>query len=185
MFQMKKNLRQIFVFITLVGALAGCPNRQNDSSEVIVVKVPPQALSIKITDNPHLEEDYWRRRKFLFPQTKIPNPIPKEGIPNDDSLLTVTLENDGKIRINQSTVADLSNVQALQAVLENNFRAREQNKVFEPDSQKTLKIISVRAGLSSKYEDVIKVIRAVKLSGADPIILEIDDLPNEVKTAVL
>jgi hypothetical protein len=174
---MKEKLLQIFIFITTSSLLAGCSYQQIESSEVVVVKVPPQSLLIKITDNPHLEDDYWKRRKFLFPQTKIPDPLPK-GIPNDDSLLTVTLENNGKIKINLSTIADLSNVQPLQAELEKIFRYREQYKVFEPNGEKTLKITSVRAGLSSKYKDVIKVIQAVELSGADPIILEIDDLPE-------
>lgn len=99
-------------------------------------------------------------------------------IPNYDKFLFISLENDRKLKINMQEFGNLEDTKPLTKILYRNFIEREENKVFEPNSNKILKAVIIKAPRSSKYGDVAKVIDAVKLSGADPIILQIDDLPE-------
>lgn len=169
------NLRfcKILLFLAFCFSLFGCWEQQSETQSVIVVKVMPLSA---FSDAPR-EAFYWERQKFLFPQIEIPNPLP-EGVPNDDSLLNLTVEKDGDIKLNTEFTANLSNIESLQTKLENIFRDRTKNKVFEPNSEKVVKAIAVKASRRLKYKDLIKVLEIIKRSGAEPIVLQIDDLPE-------
>lgn len=134
-----------------------------------IVKIP-----LNRKENETDEEFYWRSQKSLFPQIEIPNPIPK-SLPNDDSFIIVSIKNNGKLKINSEPQKD---IESLKERLKEVFRGREENGVFEPNSNKIVKTVVIKSNLSTKYGEVVKVIDAVKKSGAEPIILQIDDLPN-------
>lgn len=139
---------------------------------VFYVKVPPY-FDEKTSD----EERFWRIQKLIFPQTEIPNPIP-EGLPNFCGFLYVSLEQDGKIKLNSQTIgAEISNLTPLTEDLAEIFRQREENGVYEENSDKVVKVVIVKVPLSTKYGDFMKIIDAVKASGAEPIALQIDELP--------
>lgn len=92
--------------------------------------------------------------------------------------LIVSLENDKKLKINSQEFGNLDDTTPLSERLSIMFTEREIEGIFEPNSNKILKAVIIKAPLSAKYGDVAKVIDAVKSSGADPIILQIDDLPE-------
>jgi biopolymer transport protein ExbD len=151
---------------------AGCLKNQPKIQSVIVVKIPPYPK-----ENWSREEYYWHFQKFLFPQDEIPNPIPKV-LPNDDSLLIVSLEKDGKLKLNSENKGEISDTKLLVKRLAEIFRERREMGVYEPGNWEIVKAVAVKAPRSAKYGDVVKVIDAVKESGAEPLVLLVDGLPE-------
>ena len=137
-----------------------------------LVKIP-----LNSKENESEEEYYWRTQKHLFPQTEIPDPIPK-SLPNDDSIFLVSLELDGTLKINSEFNGNLQNPEILKRRLKGIFAEREKAGVFEPGNWKIVKAVVIKAPLSADYGEVVKVIDTVKESGADPIVLQIDELPR-------
>ncbi len=137
-----------------------------------LVKVP-----LPVDKNLSSEEQFWRNKSSLFPQTEIPRPIPK-GLPNDDTFLVVLLEKTGKIKINSEKTAEITNTKQLTDKLGVIFAYRKEMGVFEENSREPVRAVIVKSPRSEKYGNVVKVIDAVKESGADPIVLQIDDLPQ-------
>lgn len=137
-----------------------------------LVKVPPP---IDAGSSEH--ERFWQFQKFLFPQQEIPDPIP-EAIPNFCGLFIISLEKDGSIKINRETYARLSDTEPLTEKLREIFRYREENRVIDEKTHKTIKAVMLKAPRSAKYGEIVKIVDALKQSGADPIVLQIDDLPN-------
>ena len=97
-------------------------------------------------------------------------------LPNGDAFLVVSLEKDGKLKINQEFYGTLENTTNLLEKLTQIFTQRENLGVFEENSNKVVKAVIVKAPRSEKYGNVVKIIDVVKSSGADPIVLQIDDL---------
>ncbi len=154
-----------------------CSQGRLVEQNVIIVKIPP-IYDKNLTE----EENYWRFRHFLFPQEEIPNPVPK-GLPNDDSLLYVSLDENGRLKINSQGVGDVSETEFLTERLAVIFKERENNKVYESESQKIVKAVGIKAADSICYGDFVKVIEAVKQSGAEPIVLLFNnDSTLKVKT---
>ncbi len=56
------------------------------------------------------------------------------------------------------------------------FKERDTNGVFREGTNEVEKTVFIKSPRSVKYGDVVKVIDAVKLAGAQPIGLQIDDL---------
>jgi biopolymer transport protein ExbD len=65
------------------------------------------------------------------------------------------------------------------------FKQRTENHVYAegkefrtdlPEAEKILKTVFIKAPRSADYGSVVKVIDAVKIAGASPISLQIDDL---------
>lgn len=164
---------KILLFVFICFTYLSCSDKQPSIEQVIIVKIMP----LPIWDEASKEFYYWEKQKFLFPQIEIPHPLPK-GIPNDDSLLVVSVGKDGKIKLNEQVTADLSNIEPLRTKLESLFSEREKANAFEPHSEKIVKITAVRASIRLKYGEVLKIIELIKTSGADPIILQIDDAPE-------
>lgn len=140
---------------------------------IFLVKIIPLQLEDDRADGLFEESYYWLTKKFLFPQTEIPEPLPK-GIPTFERFIHVFLEKNGKLLIDSQQFGNLENINPFTRKLNEVFSEREKNGVFEPKSNKILKAVIIKARRSDKYGDVIKVIDAVKSSGADPIVLQID-----------
>jgi biopolymer transport protein ExbD len=119
--------------------------------------------------------------------------IPVEPNPNPDIntlkpnplMLVVSVTPDLKLKLNQEDYGSVNDAEALSAKLSEIFRQREENYAVRPGfetrsdlplSERIEKTLTIKGTRSLKYGDVIKVIDAVKGSGAFPIVLQIDDL---------
>ncbi len=86
---------------------------------------------------------------------------------NSDSSLKLNLENDlGTVENSEKVIEKLREV----------FDYRAANGVLRPDSNEVEKTVFIKAPKNINYGSVAKVVDAVKLSGAEPIGLQIDDL---------
>ena len=121
-------------------------------------------------------------------EAKIPQP-PKDttGAEPPRLALIVGLENDSSLRLNmEKNLGTPEDAGKLIERLKTVFEQRKANAVYSENSafganlsedEKIEKTVFIKAPRSADYGKVAKVIDAVKLSGAYPISLQIDDLP--------
>ena len=121
-------------------------------------------------------------------KAKVPQP-PKDttDIRSNPHTLIVALENDSSLRLNtEKNVGTSEDVEKLIERLKSVFRERKENMVYSENAasdanlsedEKIEKTVFIKAPRAADYGEVAKVIDAVKLSGANPISLQIDDLP--------
>lgn len=110
--------------------------------------------------------------------------IPSE--PEEDDLnvrpnpltLFVTIDKNGSLLLNNSSMGSVADPAALIDKLNEVFKEREAIGVFREGTNEVEKTVIIKSSLSLKYGDVIKVIDAVKLAGAEPINMQVDDLSN-------
>ena len=113
---------------------------------------------------------------------------PKENsniLPNGETLV-VTLKNDSTIELNNTPdFGSVENSGKLTAKLQAVFAERQTNGVMAQNADLSKefgsndgieKTVFIKAPKNSEYGNVVKVIDAVKLAGASPISLQIDDL---------
>lgn len=108
----------------------------------------------------------------------VPPQIDDENIilkPNPTFLL-VALEKDSKIRINQEEMGDFENTSPLRDKLKEIFKYREQNGVLRPGTNEVERTVFVKAPLSVKFNNVIRLVQSIAGTGASPIGLQVDDL---------
>lgn len=98
--------------------------------------------------------------------------------PNPNTLIVFVNRDGGKLRLNQDDIGDVSDTTPLTAKLEETFKYRESTGVLREGTNEVEKTVFIKAPKSVKYGDVVKAIDAVKLAGAEPIGLQIDDLEN-------
>ena len=96
--------------------------------------------------------------------------------PNPNTLIVFVNREGAKLRLNQDDIGDVSDTAPLTAKLEEVFKDRESRGVLREGTNEVEKTVFIKAPRSVKYGDVVKVIDAVKLAGAQPIGLQIDDL---------
>ena len=96
--------------------------------------------------------------------------------PNPNTLIVFINREGAKLRLNQDDIGDVSDTAPLSAKLEEVFKDRESRGVLREGTNEVEKTVFIKAPKSVKYGDVVKVIDAVKLAGAQPIGLQIDDL---------
>ncbi|HXG83136.1 MAG TPA: hypothetical protein VNI84_03825 [Pyrinomonadaceae bacterium] len=82
----------------------------------------------------------------MFPQIEIPNPIPK-GLPNDDSLLFVSMDENGKLKLNSQEIPAAN---SLTMRLNEVFLEREKNGVYEPGERRIVKAVGIKTAHSVK-----------------------------------
>jgi hypothetical protein len=92
--------------------------------------------------------------------------------------LHVRINSNGKIKLNSDEAGTIADYELLKAKLGAVFWFKTKNKDFEEGTTEIHKRVFVDASGSIEYEKVIKVIDAIKEVGAEPIVLQIDDLPN-------
>ena len=91
--------------------------------------------------------------------------------------LVVSINSQTKgITLNNESAGDVSDASALTAKLSEIFKTRETNGVFREGTNEVEKTIFIKSPTSVRYGDVVKVIDAAKMAGAQPIGLQIDDL---------
>ncbi len=167
------NMVIIVCLMLVVLLFQACEKQERVELDIILVKVPP-FYDTNLTSG----QNYWLWQEFLFPDQnsrEFPtDTIPDEGIPNDDSLLFVVLQENGSLRINSELAGDIYNTEQLTDRLSNVFEERTRAGVFEPGNWKIVKAVGIRIPRTVRYGDAIEVAQAVKKSGADPIILLLD-----------
>jgi biopolymer transport protein TolR len=103
------------------------------------------------------------------PQNVKPNPL----------TLVVAINRDTKgITLNNEPFGDVSDTDKLTNKLREVFKERETGGVFREGTNEVEKTLFIKSPKSIRYGDVVKVIDAVKVAGAEPIGLQIDDLTD-------
>jgi biopolymer transport protein ExbD len=111
-------------------------------------------------------------------KTKIPQePADSREIRPHPDTLVVALNSESSIRLNdlEENFGNSENASALTEKLVQIFNEREQNPAFGKNG-KISKTVFIKAPRNIAYGQVVKIVDAVKIAGAEPISLEIDDL---------
>jgi biopolymer transport protein ExbD len=120
-------------------------------------------------------------------RTKIPQETKQPDNANTHiNALVVALESDSSLRINkENDLGTIQNPDKLIKRLSQVFQERTNNRSYSDgaelknnltEAEKIEKTVFIKAPRSTDYGSVTKVIDAVKIAGANPISLQIDDL---------
>lgn len=121
--------------------------------------------------------------------------VPTQRDPNEDLsklkpnplTLVVSIASDLQLKLNQDGMGSVNDTTALSQKLAKTFRDRKDQRAFKPgmetrtdlpEDERIEKTVFVKAPRSLLYGQVVKVIDAVKGAGANPVGLQVDDLPQ-------
>lgn len=121
--------------------------------------------------------------------------IPTQRDPNEDLsqlkpnplTLVVSIGSDLQLRLNQDDMGSVNDTGVLATRLSQVFQQRKETRAYKPgmetradlpDDERIEKTVFVKAPRSLKYGEVVKVIDAIKGAGANPVGLQVDDLPQ-------
>jgi biopolymer transport protein ExbD len=125
------------------------------------------------------------RFKAEVPTQRDPNEDVSKLKPNPLTLV-VSISQDLQILLNKDPMGSVNDPSALAAKLQQTFQQRKELHAYKvgmetasniPDDQRIEKTVFVKAPRALKYGDVVKVIDAIKGAGANPVGLQVDDLP--------
>jgi biopolymer transport protein TolR len=103
-------------------------------------------------------------------KTKIPSESKNESAAPNPSTLVVTINSTSSLTLNKDEkLGTVEEPNALIARLSEVFSQRDKNLNNE-------KTVFIKAPKTMNYGDIVKVVDAVKMSGATPLSLQIDDL---------
>ena len=120
--------------------------------------------------------------------------IPTQRDPNEDLsklkpnplTLVVTIASDLSIKLNADSFGSVNDTTALSQRLLQVFQQRKEQRAYKvgmetrsdvKEEDRIEKTVFVKAPRATKYGDVVKVIDAIKGAGANPVGLQVDDLP--------
>ncbi|HEY6121995.1 MAG TPA: biopolymer transporter ExbD [Pyrinomonadaceae bacterium] len=121
--------------------------------------------------------------------------IPTQRDPNEDLsklkpnplTLVVSIATDLQLKLNQDNIGSVNDTTPLSQKLTQVFQERKSQRAYKvgmetrtdvPEDERIEKTVFVKAPRSLKYGDVVKVIDAIKGAGANPVGLQVDDLPQ-------
>lgn len=125
------------------------------------------------------------RFKADIPSQRDPNEDVSQLKPNPLTLV-VTISSDLQLKLNQDSLGSVNDTSGLAAKLQQTFQQRKEQHAYKvgmetatniPEEQRIERTVFVKAPRALKYGDVVKVIDAVKGAGANPVGLQVDDLP--------
>jgi biopolymer transport protein ExbD len=125
------------------------------------------------------------RFKADIPTQRDPNEDVSQLKPNPLTLV-VTIGQDLSLKLNQDVMGSVNDPSALSAKLQQTFAQRKEQHAYKvgmetatniPEDQRIEKTVFVKAPRALKYGEVVKVIDAIKGAGANPVGLQVDDLP--------
>lgn len=96
--------------------------------------------------------------------------------PNPLTLVVAINRDTRAITLNNDSAGTVDDPSALTNRLGDIFKQRENNGVFREGTNQVEKTIFIKSPKTVRYGDVVKVIDAAKIAGAEPIGLQIDDL---------
>jgi biopolymer transport protein ExbD len=115
----------------------------------------------------------------------VPEPPDKETVAGDLSLV-VTIEPDLSLKLNQTgDMGTTSDTGKLSAALADVFQLRREahtygrafvSRVDLPEDERVLKTVFIKAPRAITYGEVARVIDGIKVAGASPVGLQIDEL---------
>lgn len=116
-------------------------------------------------------------------EAKVPaEPKPDENNaqvkPNPLTLVVAINKSDGALTLNNEALGNVTDTADLTNRLTTIFKEREANGSFREGTNEVEKTLFIKSPRSIRYGDVVKVIDAVKVAGASPIGLQIDDLSD-------
>jgi biopolymer transport protein ExbD len=120
--------------------------------------------------------------------------IPTQRDPNEDLsklkpnplTLVVSISPDLQIKLNQDALGSVNETGPLAQKLALVFQQRKEQRAYKvgmetrsdvKEDDRIEKTVFVKAPRAAKYGDVVKVIDAIKGAGANPVGLQVDDLP--------
>ncbi|MFN2578696.1 MAG: ExbD/TolR family protein [Pyrinomonadaceae bacterium] len=120
--------------------------------------------------------------------------IPTQRDPNEDVsklkpnplTLVVSISPDLSLKLNQDSMGSVNDTTGLAAKLQQTFQQRKEQHAYKvgmeaatniQEDQRIEKTVFVKAPRALHYGDVVKVIDAIKGAGANPVGLQVDDLP--------
>jgi len=131
--------------------------------------------------------DDWSSRLLVeLPPLADPNEDLSKLKPNPLTLVA-TISSDLNVSLNMDAMGSVNDLDPLNQRLQEIFRLREDQYVLKPGyemrtnlpmSERVEKTLTIKAPRRVKYGDVVKVIDAAKRAGANPIVLQLDDLPD-------
>lgn len=121
--------------------------------------------------------------------------IPTQRDPNEDLsqlkpnplTLVVSISNDLQLKLNQENMGSVNDTAPLSSKLRQVFQQRKEQRAYKPgmetrvdvpEEDRIEKTVFIKAPRGMRYEDVVKVIDAIKGAGANPVGLQVDDLPS-------
>ncbi len=121
--------------------------------------------------------------------------IPTQRDPNEDLsqlkpnplTLVISIASDLQIKLNQESMGSVNDTSRLVQKLLQVFRDRKDQRAYKPgmetrtdvpEQDRIEKTVFIKAPRSLRYEEVVKVIDAIKGAGANPVGLQVDDLPQ-------
>jgi biopolymer transport protein ExbD len=121
--------------------------------------------------------------------------IPTQRDPNEDLsqlkpnplTLVVSIASDLSLKLNQDNMGSVNDPSALAQKLALTFAQRKEQRAYKvgmetrtdmKEEDRIEKTVFVKAPRSLRYGDVVKVIDAIKGAGANPVGLQVDDLPQ-------
>jgi len=96
--------------------------------------------------------------------------------PNPLTLVVGINRDTRDITLNNDKAGTLDDPSSLTNRLSEIFKQRENNGVFREGTNQVEKTIFIKSPKTVRYGDVVRVIDAAKIAGAEPIGLQIDDL---------
>jgi biopolymer transport protein ExbD len=120
----------------------------------------------------------------------IPEPDENQDLSDykpDPLTLVVSIAKDLKLKLNQEPMGDATSPSTLEQKLTRIFQQRKELRDYKPglekrsdlpEDERVEKTIVVKAQRSTRYGDVVRLIDAIKGAGANPIVLQIDDLSD-------
>lgn len=109
-------------------------------------------------------------------KTKIPQEMIDDRADPNPLTLVVAVNSDKNLRLNKDRLGTLDDTKDLTDELIEIFQKREANGAFAENTNQIQKTVFVKAPRTLPYGEVVKLVDAVKIAGADPISLQIDDL---------
>jgi|SRR4030095_11691595 biopolymer transport protein ExbD len=121
--------------------------------------------------------------------------IPTQRDPNEDLsqlkpnplTLVVSISPDLGLKLNQDSMGSVNDTGTLSQRLRQVFQQRKEQRAYKPgmetrsdlpEEERIEKTVFVKAPRSLPYGEVVKVIDAIKGAGANPVGLQVDDLPQ-------
>lgn len=127
--------------------------------------------------------------------TRFKADIPTQRDPNEDLsqlkpnplTLVVSIGGDLQLKLNQESVGSVNDTAYVSQRLRQVFTQRKEQRAYKvgmetrtdvPEEDRIEKTVFIKAPRTLRYEEVVKVIDAIKGAGANPVGLQVDDLPQ-------
>ena len=154
----------------VVCVVADAGNDYGTLVKIFEIARQKRIYKIKLVVSPDDKADTKNVLETILPE------LSRSNVPQKPNPLTLVaeLKKDGKINLNNEE----NTLDSLKVRFREVFRNREANGVFKEGTNEVYKAVTVKGFRSAKYEEIAKLIDALKESGAYPIVLQIDDLSD-------